>query len=417
MEEERRPKPRVAEPQRNQVTIRFELPAESLPSSHPARVIWNVVSTFNLSQFLTGVKAVEGRAGRDTLSPSMKLALWLYGISVGVGSAREIARRVLSDDAFRWLVGNLKVGHHTLSIFRVEHGEALEGLMTDILASLMHKGLLCLDVVAQDGIRIRADASAPSFRTYGSLLECREQAALHLKGVLAEADDPEATQMEKARREEAARDFHRRVEEAIETVEELQKTRKPSDKPARASTTDADARIMKMADGGFRPAYNIQMTTAGSALGGPRTIVGVLVTNAGTDMNSLAPMLDEIERHTGQLPEKLLADGGHASHKDIRDVTERGVEALIPVPTHSKKPGDKADMDPAIVAWRERMETEDAKRMYKARAGLCELMNAHMRTPHGLNHFLVRGLEKVKCVVLLTVIVSNLLQHAAKLLS
>jgi transposase len=418
MENERRPpKPRVAEPQRNQVVIRFEVPGEALPAHHPARLFWEVVGTLDLSKFLKGVKAVEGTVGRKTLSPRMKLVLWLYAISMGIGSGREIARRVETDAAFRWIVGDLRVGHHCLSEFRANHGAALDALMTDILASLMHKGVLSLALVAQDGMRVRADAAAPSFRQYGSLLECREQAALHLKAVLAEADDPEATRVEKARREAAARDFQRRVEEAIATVQELQKTRKPSDKPARASTTDAEARVMKMADGGFRPAYNVQMATAGSPLGGPRTIVGVRVTNQGTDMNSMAPMLDEIERRVQALPERLLADGGHASHDDIRAVTARGVEALVAVPEHSKKPGPKGDADPAIVAWRERMETDEAQKLYKARAGLCELMNAHARSLHGLDHFLVRGLRKVTCVVLMTAIASNILQHALHLLA
>jgi hypothetical protein len=289
--------------------------------------------------------------------------------------------------------------------------------MTDILASLMHKGVLSLELVAQDGMRVRADATAPSFRRNDSLLACREQAALHLRAVLAQADDPEATRAQKARREAAARDFQRRVEEAIATVQELQKTRKPTDKPAHASTTDAEARVMKMADGGFRPAYNVQMATAGSPLGGPRTIIGVRVTNQGTDMGSMAPMLDDIERRMHALPEQLLADAGHASHEDIRAVASRGVEVLVAVPEHSKKPGPKGDNDPTIVAWRERMATVEAQRLYRARAGLCELTNAHARTRHGLDHFLVRGLPKVTCVVLMTAIASNLLQHAASFLA
>lgn len=416
MDDERRPQPRVAEPQRNQAVMRFELPEDALPPTHPARVLWNVVGTLDLSKFLDGVKAVEGTVGRRTLSPRMKLVLWLYAIAQGIGSSREIARRVRSDEAFRWIVGDLSIGHHCLSDFRGEHGAALDALMTDILASLVHKGVLSLELVAQDGMRVRADATAPSFRRLPSLLECREQAALHLKAVLAQADDPELTRGQKARREAAARDFQRRVEEAISTVEELQKTRKPTAKPARASTTDAEARVMKMADGGFRPAYNVQMATAGSPLGGPRTIVGVRVNNVGSDMGSLTPMLDDIERRTGQLPTTLLADGGHASHDDIRAATERGVELYVSVPEHSQKPGPNADGDPTIVAWRARMESDEAKRLYKARASLCELMNAHARTHHGLDHFLVRGLGKITCVVLMTAIVSNILQHAATLL-
>jgi len=415
MDDDRR-QPRVAEPQRRQGVIRFEMPEDTLPPSHTARVLWEVIGTLRLGSFLKGVKAVEGTVGQRTLSPRMKLTLWLYAISTGVGSAREIARLVRSDDAYRWIVGDLEVGHHTLSLFRVDHGAALQELMTDILASLMYKGVLSLDLVAQDGIRIRAAATAPSFRSYGSLLECRAQAALHLKATLAQADDPEISGAQQAAREAAARDFQRRVEEAIATVAELQKTRKPSAKPARASTTDAEARAMKMADGGFRPAYNVRMATAGSPLGGPRTIVGVQVTNVGSDMGSITPMLAEIEERTGQLPGVLLADANHAAHDCIRAAAEAGVEVLIAVPKRSQEAGANADIDPAIVAWRERMATDEAKKLYRARASLCELMNAHLRTHHGVDAFLVRGLAKVTCVALLGAIASNLLQHAPTLL-
>jgi transposase len=410
-------KPRIAEPQRRQGVIRFAMPEDTLPESHPARVLWDVVGTLDLGKFLRGAKAVEGTAGRRTLSPRMKLVLWLYAISTGVGSAREIARLVRTDDAYRWIVGDLEVCHDTLSAFRVDHGAVLDELMTDILASLMHKGVLSLDVVAQDGIRIRAAATAPSFRRLESLLECREQAALHLKATLAQADDPGLTRAQQLARLAAAADFQRRVEAAIATVEELQESHKPSDKPARASTTDAEARVMKMADGGFRPAYNVRMATAGSPFGGPRTIVGVQVTSMGSDMGAISPMLDEIKERTGQLPKTLLADANHAKHDCIRAAAAVGVDAIVAVPERSRNSGAQADDDPAIVAWRTRMETNEAKKIYRSRASLCELMNAHLRTHHGVDRFLVRGLAKVTCVALLGAIASNLLQHAATLLA
>jgi hypothetical protein len=271
-----------------------------------------------------------------------------------------------------------------------------------------------LDFVAQDGTRIRASASAPSFRSEASLLECREQAALHVKAVLAEADDPESSATEKAARLAAARDYERRVQEAIETVQQLREDGK--DKP-RASTTDAEARVMKMGDGGFRPAYNVQLATAGAPMGGPRTIVGVQVTNQGTDQGSLTPMVDQIEQRTGQVPETVLADGGHAHHGCIRNLVDRGVLPLVSVPKPSKNPGDQANDEPAVDAWRNIMETPDAKKLYRARAGLCELPNAHFKSRFGLERLLVRGLDKVTSVALLTAIASNLLSHAAALLA
>jgi transposase len=408
---------RTREPDRQQGVIRFELPEANLPPMHPARVLWDVSGTLDLTRFVRNTKAEEGRQGRSTLSPRMKLCLWLYGVSQGIGSSREIARSTKTDDGFRWIVGDLSVHHDTLSDFRARHREEFDALLSDVLGALLHKGVLSLDLVAQDGMRVRASATAPSFRSYGSLLQCREQAKLHVKAVLAQAGDPELTAAQQARRAAAAKDFQRRVEEAIATVQELQQSRKPSDGPARASTTDAEARVMKMADGGFRPAYNVQLATAGSELGGARTIVGVRVTNVGSDMNSVSPMLDEIERRTGLLPKVLLADANHTGYDGIRDAAERDVTLLAAVPERSQRPGSHtAAMDEAVVSWRERMETDEARRLYRARASLCELMNAHISRLRGVDQFLVRGLGKVTSVVLLAAIASNLLQHASALL-
>lgn len=420
MENDRRGKLRVKEPNRAQGVIRFEIPHETLPSTHPARLFWDVTGTFDLADFFKNVKSEEGKAGRPAVSPRLKLALWLYGVSRGIGSGREIAELTTSDDGFRWLVGNLKLGHHALSRFRAEKGVAFDTLMSDILGVLMHKGVLSLDLVAQDGIRIRAAATAPSFRQESSLAECREQAALHLKAVLAQADDPTHSSAQHARRQAAALDYQRRVDAAIAELHTLRAQARPPKKP-RASTTDPEARVMKMADGGFRPAYNAQLATAGNPLGGPRTIVGVRVTNVGSDSGAVTPMLDDIQRRTGALPKVLLADANHGSHDGIRDAEARGVELLVPVPDTSaraKNPTrDQAADDPPIVAWRERMATDDAKQTYRARAGLCELSNAHLRSHHGVEQFLVRGLTKVTSVILIAAIVSNILQHAATLLS
>lgn len=410
-------KPRITEPERHQGVIRFEMPEDTLDPEHPARVLWQALGKMDLSAFLDAARAVEGAAGRPTHSPRMMLTLWTYAISQGVGSAREIERLVLRDRAYEWIVGGVAVGHHALSRFRVFHQEALDKLMTDVLAALVHKGVLSLRLVAQDGMRVRAAAGAPSFRTLDSLLECREQAELHLKAVLAQADDPELSVMHKRAREAAARDFQRRIEDAISTVQMLQEQRGASLPPARASTTDAEARVMKMADGGFRPGLNVQMATAGSELGGARTVVAVIVNNIGSDMGAVTPMLDQIERRTGQLPDTLLADANHASHPAIIDAHARGVNVLIAVPKRSRQSGAKADQSPAILSWKAKMMTNDARSLYRARAGLCEWTNAQTASRFGLRQFLVRGVAKGTCVALLIAITTNLTQHLATLAS
>ena len=404
-------KVRTVEPERRQGVIRFEMPEDTLPAQHRARVLWAVTGELDLSGFTRHAKAVDGRAGRPTYSPRMLLTLWLYATSCGVGSAREIARLTETELAYRWISGEMRVSHQLLSRFRVSHGEVLDGLMTEVLGTLLHKGLLSLQVVAQDGTRVRASASAPSFRSEGALQQCLEQAQLHLKAVLAQADDPELSMAQKAAREAGARDFERRVRDAIATVKQLRPSAKGK---ARACTTDPQARVMKMPDGGYRPAHNVQLAVAGSPMGGPRTIVGLRVTNVGSDMNSLTPMLDDIERRTGTRPAQLLADANHTAHDDIRAVAARGVQLLAPVPQRSRN--SRSAQDEVINDWVVRMQTPEAKRATRARASLCELANAHLKDRFGLRQLLVRSTAKVTCVALLGCLAFNLLQHATSLL-
>ena len=406
-------KVRTSEPHRAQGVIRFEIPEETLPSDHRARLLWGIVSQLDLSSFLSEAKAFEGHQGRDQTSVRMLLTLWLYAISINVGSGREIERRLASDPAFQWIVGDKRVRRTTLNEFRVSHPNALEKVFGDVLGVLMSKGLVSLDLVAQDGTRVRASASSPSFRSASALADCRRLAALHLRAVLAQADDTDDVQQQRAR-EAKARDFQRRVDEAAAVVRELQKSNF-RDKTVRASTTDPEARVMKMPGSGFAPAYNVQLATAGDPQGGPRTIVGVRVTNVGSDYGSVGPMIDDIERKCGKRPSVLLADNGHASSADIRAAADRGVTALIAPQGRSMSKPPNPREEPAVASWRDRMRTDEAKEQMRARASLCELSNAHIKTRFSMASLLVRGLNKVTCMVLLASLTANLVAHAAAL--
>ena len=385
-----------------------------MPADHPARLLWRIVEKLELSGFLVKAKAFEGQQGRDQTSVRMLLTLWLYAISINVGSGREIERRQGSDPAFQWIVGDKRVGRTTLNEFRTSHPEALEKVFKDVLGVLMHKGLVSLDLVAQDGTRVRASASLPSFRGASALADCRRQAALHLRAVLAQADDTDDVQQQRAR-EAKARDFQRRVDEAVDVVRQLEEDDFLGKKKQRSSTTDAEARVMKMPGGGFGPAYNVQLATAGDPEGGPRTIVGVRVTNVGSDWGSVGPMIDTIERQCGERPSTLVADAGHASFADVKAAAEREVTAFIAPQKRTMARAVDPDEEAVIASWRERMRTDEGKRQMRARASLCELSNAHIKTRFAMASLLVRGLGKVTCMVLLTALTANLVAHAASL--
>ena len=405
------PKVRVREPERKQGVFFYDIPEDRLAVEHPARVLWAIVETLDLTAFLSGAKSVEGRAGRAVLSPSMLLAIWLHALSRGIGSAREISRLLDTDEAFRWIAGGVGVSHHTLSQFRVGHFAALQGLMTQVLGTLIHKGLLSLERVAQDGTRVRASASAPSFRTGAALEQCREQAELHIKAVLADAENPDITAGQHAARVAKARETKKRIDEAIATVKELVEKKGKTEQKARASTTDPESRVMKMPDGGFRPGFNLQIAVAGSEMGGARTVVGLQVTNVGSDMGSLTPMVKQIEQRTGELPEAILADANHGKHSCIEHLTAKGITPLVSM----TKTAAASDVQ-AIKKWHELMQSAEGKRRYKARAGLVELVNAHFKDRFSLASVLVRGVRNVTCVLLLGALAFNLMQHAPRLL-
>lgn len=387
-----------------------------LEEDHPARAIWAVVEKLDLSKFEDTIAARGEKAGRPAIDPKILTALWLYATRDGVGSAREVERLCEAHSAYRWICGGVHVNHHTLSDFRVGHGAALDDLMTQVLGVLTHKGLVELKRVAQDGMRVRASAGAASFRREKSLKKCLEEARQQVEETAREAaGGEEIPAKRKAARQRAARERQERVEKALSElplVREAKKTEKEKAQ-ARVSTTDPEARVMKMADGGFRPAYNVQLSTDTKT----RVVVGVGVTNSGSDQGQMPPMLEDIEKRNGQLPEEHLIDGGFPNKESIEKAAAQGVTVYAPVQKPKKegvdpyqpKPGDP----PAVAKWRERMGTAEAKEIYKDRAATAETTNADLRCNRALDRFLVRTIPKVRCVVLWAAVTYNILKLIA----
>lgn len=371
-----------------------------LPEDHPARSIYAVIERLDLSALYAKVEALEGAAGAPAIDPKILLALWVYATSEGEGSAREIWRLTRLHDAYRWICGGVAVGYHTLSDFRSQQGEVLDGLITQVLALLLKQDLVDLSRVAQDGTRVRASAGASSFRREQTLEELMREARQHLEEVTREAADPAVSARRAAARKRGARQRLERLEAALAQIPEVIETKKRSgakDVTARVSTTDPDARVMKMGDGGFRPAFNVQFaTTADEA----RVIVGVEVTNRGSDAGQSTPMLEQIEQRTGVRPKEALVDGGYAQHEAIEQAAEQEVTLYAPVP----KPRNGDTRDPyvpregdseAVAAWRQRMGTEQAKEIYRERAATAETVNADAKAHRGLDALSVRGLGNV----------------------
>jgi transposase len=416
--------PRLRRPERLQGEMRDTPLDQLLPGDDRARIVWQFVESVDLTPLLQRIRAVEGHAGRDTIDPRISMALWLTATIDGYGSARALEELCRHHLRYQWICGGVTVNYHSLSDFRTAHPEFLDGVLTESVASLLHQGLIDLTEVAQDGMRVRASAGASSFRREASLQECLTKAKAQVEALKTQDNDNAAATSEKQKqaRERAARERQERVEKAIAERakllaerEEQKRTKGAKFKPeeVRGSTTDPEARRMKMADGGTRPGVNLQF--ASETKGG--VIVGVAVTNSGSDAGQMKPMVEQIEERYDQAPERMLVDGGFTTLDDIdKTQTEHGTKTYGPIKNekalvekgedpYQPKPKDT----PAQQEWRERMGTEEAKTIYGRRAQTAEWVNAGMRQ-RSLYQLTVRGLAKAKLIGLWHAIAHNLLR-------
>lgn len=396
--------PRLREAERRQTELRAMTLDELIGADHLARLVWDVVGRFDLAPLLETIEARDGTPGHPQTDPRILVSLWLYATLDGVGSAREVERLCAQHAAYRWLCGGVSINHHTLSDFRVAQAAWLDRELARAINGLLAAGAIDLQTVAQDGLRVRAGAGSGSFRRKPRLEDFARIARERVEQLKAEvAADPKAARTRhEAARARAAKERLDRVEAALAAMPEAEKRKKENKgdpAKARVSTTDADARVMKMPDGGFRPAFNVQYC-AETKLG---LVVGVGVGNSGADQDELVPTHAAVVRAYGRLVPNWLADGGYVSQKGIETLSARGTAPFLPVSDVLKR------VSPALEAWRTRMETEDAKALYRWRARTIEWVNARARND-GFYAVNVRGVAKTRAVALWHALAHNVRQ-------
>jgi len=386
---------------------------ELIRGDHQVRTLWSYVCLLDLSEFHASYKAVEGKAGRKAVDPRILLTLWLMATLEGISSGRRLAELCRRDSVYRWICGGVGVNYNLLNEFRVSHVDALQSIMSQTIAVLQNQDLISFDRVSQDGVRVRANAGKSSFRRKPTLEQLFKEAEEAVEKILNADDDDQGDNQQRAAQSHAAEDRLNRLTEALEQHDSLaqkrEKRKKGEGEKTRLSTTDPDARVMKMADNGYRPAINIQVAT----LNDSRIVVAVEATNQGSDKNQMNPMLDFIESQFGERPKEILADGGYGSREDVTRVEQSGTTVYAPVrksrkadgDPHQPRRGDTAE----VIQWRQRMATEDAKAIYQERSSVAEFPFMRFRN-HGLQQLPVRGLAKAKAIGIWHALVSNFQQ-------
>jgi transposase len=413
--------PRLQQADRSQMFLDSVCLDERVPANHQVRLIWAAVSRLDLGRYYDAIEARGSGPGRAAIDPKILVALWLYAATDGVGSGRRVAALCERDDMYRWICGGVRVNYHTLNDFRVQHEQALDDLFTQVLSILVHQGLVKVTRLSQDGVRVRASAGKGSFRRRGTLEEKRALMREHVKALKQQNEGESVSRAEAAQRR-AVQEQMDRLEAAMQELERVeqakarQKSKPSKHRDARASTTDPEARVMRMADGGSRPAYNVQWGADVES----RAIVGVIVTNAGNDVDQSQPMRELVQSQTGRRVQEHLMDGGYVGLASVEKAESEGVAVYAPVPEpkSSRDPASPLAGDgPGVKQWRARMAEPSAKKIYQQRAAVSETINADITTHRSLDRFRVRGLGKARCVALWTALAYNLLHFAAVMIS
>lgn len=323
--EEREPKLRLKEINRSQLLLRPVDVENLVPPDHEVRAIWEMTGRIDLTPYYKDIKAVDGKAGSTAFDPRLLISIWVYSYSKGIGSAREISRRIGYDPAYQWLTGMEPINYHTLSDFRSMHEEALHELFVNILAVMESAGLIALENVMHDGVKVKASAGSDSFRREGTLKAHLEAAEEQVKR-LEESPEEEADLKEQKARERAARERKDRVEKALSELDKIRQTKSSLEdkKNARASMTDPDARIMKFSGGGYGPGYNVQISTDSANT----IIIAADVSQHSDDYGELIPAVDRIEENAGKAPSQMTADGGFTSRANIIAMDERCIDFI-----------------------------------------------------------------------------------------
>jgi transposase len=464
-ENQQKAKARLKPIDRRQMVMRTIDMEKLVEADHPVRAIWEMLGQVDLDPFMRRVRAVEGRPGQATVDPRLLASLWIYAYSEGISSARELSRMCEYEPGCQWLTGMGTVNHHTLSDFRVEQKEALDGVFAQVLGLLSAEGLVELTQVTLDGTKVKANAGKDTFRR-------EERVKLHLelaRTQIEQMGDPrsEATSQRTAKaKERVLKEKKQRLELALEELKRFQEAKPDKEKAeARVSTTDPEARVMKTSDGGFQPSYNVQVTTD-VAHG---IVLDLQAVQGGSDRDQLMPAVDRLEEKLG-VPGQIIADAGYTSHNNIESTAKRNIDLIAPVPEAAAKPQryEEKGIGPAfhneafqydsaanhyvcpagktlklsakerfagrikmryqarpsdcracpyrdqccpndrsrrinrsqdtetVQAFIAKMQTEEAKQIYRKRPQVAEFVNAWIKDKLGLRQFRLRGLAKVQ---------------------
>jgi transposase len=389
---------------------------EWLPDDHLAYFVSDVVDQLNLSA-IESVYEEEER-GQPPYHPRMMTKILLYGYCVGVFSSRRIQKRLLEDVAFRVLAAGNQPDFRTISDFRKLHLKSLEELFQQMLRLTLETGMMKLGRVALDGSKVKASASKHKAMSYGRMKETEKRLREEVRKLLNQAeaaDQEEDSRYGRDRRgDELPEELQRRetriarIREAKQALEERAREQaknkgkdpeeaRPTEK-AQYNFTDPESRMLKGPDG-FLQGYNTQIAVEPVF----QLIVGQRVTQAANDKQQMVPLVEAIEKQSGQKPEGVVADSGYCSDENLKYLAKKKLEGFVS--TEKQKHGQRNQPCPRgplpraasrVERMERKLETKVGAAVYATRKFIVEPVFGQIKQARGFRQFLLRGIEKVR---------------------
>jgi transposase len=394
-----------------------------VPEDDLVHFVINAVETMNLSALAVNQRG----SGSKQYPPRMMLALVIYCYANGLFGSRRIERATYRDVAVRYLTGDTHPDHDTICAFRRENGEAVKQAFVEVLRLAREMGLLKVGTVSVDGTHIKANASKHKSVRYDRAGELEQQLRKDIEELLAQADksDAEATVDEQRLPQEIAR-REALLEKMLWAREELEKRAKSKDvgqeeedKPQgpnaggaspgqpkdsqQINFTDADSALMRKSKrDSYEQAYNAQAVVDAE---GSQLILATDVIRTPSDANQLEAALESVVESVGPV-QRMLADGGYVN-ADAIERAQQKVDLYVAITAADnnyrrydyrppKKQPAKRVVDPRLVAMRDKLATEEGKRIYGRRASSVEPVFGIIKSAMGLRQFLLRGMAKVR---------------------
>lgn len=429
---------------------------EWLDKDHLAFFMLEVVKQLDLSEIYASYEDEE--RGSPPHHPQMMVALLLYGYATGVTSSRKLEKATWEDIATRVIAGEQHPDHCCIAEFRKRHRKVFKGLFLQALQLCVKAGLVKLGHVALDGTKMKASASKHKAMSYERMKRQEKELTQKVEELLRRAEARDALddqQYGKNRRGdelpeelrhagsrlavlraakaelEAEAKLMAEVEERetrkrkVDDDEppptgkaELPKHRVPHEKDgtpkpkAQRNFTDPDSRIQKTGDG-FIQGYNCQAVVDDAH----QIIVAEAVTNQPPDVEHLAPLLEQVVANCGAAPERLTADTGYFSEKNVAAAEALGVDPYIATERWRRgepRPVAARGRPPANLTPKQKMKrkllTKAGLAIYSRRKTTVEPVFGQIKQARGLRQFLLRGIEKVRAEWSLISLTHNLLK-------